>query len=109
MAFNEYLEIGNVPSGENCVQVSDKHDYMPAMRAETQKYKEMLLKRFPNCDLIELSIKSCPHDFGSYLDIRVKFDDNNDKSISQAYFIEANLPEKWSDNEVLTWVADVED
>lgn len=104
----EYIEIECTPYNESCVQVS-KNDYMPAMRAEANKYLNMLRARFPNCDKVTMSIHSNPHDFGDYLDIRIKYDDNDDIATQQAFFIEGNLPEKWSDESILLFVAEETD
>ena len=100
--MSDYLEISCTPTSENCVQVSKNSDYMPAMRAEANRYVEMLKLRFPNCDAVDLVIKSNPHDFGSYLDIRIVW--YTEIGREQAFFIESNEPEKWTDAEVLTFV-----
>ena len=102
------ISISGTPTGEDCVQVSSHEDYMPAMRAECNRYLDMLRKRFPNCDRVQLVIHSNPHDFGSYLDISVKYDDNDNIAEQQAYFIENNEPENWTDTEVLTFVPEVD-
>ena len=101
--MTDYLEIGGTtPSDEECVNVSKTVDYMPAMRAEANRFVEMLKLRFPNCDAVDFVIKSNPHDFGSYLDIRAVF--HNEIGREQAFFIEGNMPCKWTDTEVLTFV-----
>ena len=103
------LSISGTPTGEDCVQVSSHEDYMPAMRAECNRYLDMLRKRFPNCDRVNISIHRNPHDFGTYLDIEISWDDNDNIAEQQAYFIENNEPEKWTDAEVLTFVAEETD
>jgi len=101
--MTDYLELGGTtPSDEDCVNVSSKVDYMPAMRAEANRYVEMLKLRFPNCDAVDFVIKTNPHDFGSYLDIRAVF--YTEIGREQAFFIEENMPSKWTDTEVLTFV-----
>lgn len=105
--MSDKIYIEGTPADEECVQVSKDTDYMPAMRAECIRFIEMLRLRFPNCNEVEFSINRNPHDFGAYLDIKITF--YNDIGGQQAYFIEENLPSKWSDTEVLTFVATVED
>jgi len=105
--MRDYLDIGETtPWGENCVQVDPNKDYMPAMRAEANRFKDMLNKRFAK--LIEATgiyfrIASNPHDFGSYLSLRICFDDNDEKQINAAYFIEENMPATWDDDYVFDW------
>ena len=98
----DYLEIGCTPASEDCVQVDSNKDYMPAMRADAKRYVEMLKLRFPNCGAVKLCIKSNSHDFGDYLDVRLKY--YTAEGENQALFIERNLPERWTDAEVLTYV-----
>lgn len=106
--MRDFLDIESAPYEENCVQVNPKTNYMPAMRAEAIKFKEMLEKRFAK--LIEqtgvyLRIASNSHDFGSYLSIKICFDDSNEKQIDAAYFIESNMPATWDDDYVFDWPA----
>jgi len=42
-----------------------------------------------------LTIKTFNHDFGSYKEIVVYFDDTIEESWKYAFNIEANAPEKW--------------
>ena len=80
--MRDYLDIESAPYGEDCVQVNPNIDYMPAMMAETKRFKEMLERRFAK--LIEktgiyFKIARNPHDFGTYLSLQVVFDDENEK------------------------------
>lgn len=100
---NEYLELGTTPADEECVQVSSSEDYIGPMKVECRRYIDMLKKRFPNCTNVQFSIKSCTHDFGTYYEVVVYYDDRNE---GEAYFIENNLPQLWSDSEVLTYTPD---
>ena len=103
----DYIEIETTPCNEDCIQVKTDADYMPEMRLEANKYRYMLYQRFPFINQLALSgkfgikIASCSHDFGSYLELRIFFDENDSVLCDAAYFIESNLPENWTDNEVL--------
>ena len=104
--MRDYLDSETSPYEENGVQVSSSCDYMPAMREEANRFRAMLEKRFAK--LIEstgiyLRIASNPHDFGSYLSIKICFDDENEKQCDAAYFIESNMPATWDDNYVFDW------
>jgi hypothetical protein len=93
----ETLELGSVPSNEECIQVNPKTDYLPAMRAECKRYKELLEKLFPVPKDVRawFVIKSNPHDFGTYLEVAVKYDENDDAACVYAYNVEDNLPANW--------------
>ena len=104
--MRDYLDIESAPYGEDCVQVNPNIDYMPAMMAETKRFKEMLERRFAK--LIEktgiyFKIARNPHDFGTYLSLQVVFDDENEKQTDAACFIESNCPETWDDDTVFDW------
>ena len=125
MSMNFEILAGS-PLDEDCVQVSND-DYMPAMREELNKFKEMLEKRFApileaNSDM-RLKIKWESHDFGRYCEVAIYFpeypeedyDSEHDKGLentenidknSQIWrivnFMESHLPLTWSDIKVFT-------
>lgn len=104
--MKDYLTLGPTPCEEDCQQVgTDSYDSVKA-REELVRYKEMLISRFPNApEYSRFGIKSFPHDFGSYSEVVVYFDDSEYAKDSQeyAYFVESNLPSTWNDNQVLDW------
>jgi len=98
--MKDYIELGSAPWAEDCVQVGSEN-YWQRMHEECLRYKKMLQNRFP-----ELSgrffIKTFPHDFGSYKVVCFSFDDRDQLATTQAFFVEAHLPERWADGEVFT-------
>lgn len=106
----EYLELGNSPLFEDCVQVSNTNvDYLPLMHAELKRYVEMLRKRFPFADGKNdcyFSIKFFPHDFGQYGEVVIKYYET-EESWDIVSFIEDHLPEYWNDEKVYS-IEDVE-
>jgi hypothetical protein len=101
--MRDYVSLSSVPADEDCAQVGSP-DYPERMKAESKRYIELLNKRFINPpEGSYFSRKSFPHDFGTYHEIVVYFDDENKDEIDFAFFVEANLPAKWSDTEVLDW------
>lgn len=104
--MREYLELGSVPFGENCVQVG-ADDYYTKYREESNRYIEQLKHRFPEINNVNcyFSIKGFPHEFGTYHEVVINYNDNDDAAINFAFFVENNLPEYWNDNEVLLYEA----
>lgn len=91
--MRDYIELGPTPSGEDCAQVgTDK--YPEQSLAESRRYCDMLQKKFPKANF---GIRSFPHDFGTYREVVVYFDDDVDGSLSVALDVERNLPETWED------------
>jgi hypothetical protein len=95
----DFISIGCTPASENCVQVSKTEYYMDKMLAECDRYKEMLQAKFADCTKVTIAVKTFPHDFGSYAEVVVKYDDNDNEAAAQAIHIENNSPMTWSDTE----------
>lgn len=92
----EYMEIGPTPFGEDCAQVGDP-DYAMNAKMECNRYIELLNSLFPQAADVNafFSVKSFPHDFGTYYEVCVNFDPEDTKSVDFAYNVDANLPEFW--------------
>ena len=98
----DFIELGSTPSGEDCVQVNDRENYIPAMRKECERYKTMLEAKFPIPDNVtaHFKIKNNPHDFGDYLEVAIVYYCEDEKSNQFALFIDSNIPEYWTETEV---------
>jgi hypothetical protein len=96
--MRESLELGPTPCDEECAQVG-KDDYFTKARPECRRYIELLNKKFgkPPGEAY-FYVKSNPHDFGSYLEVAIKFDPNNRDEAAFAYHVESNLPATWTDD-----------
>lgn len=101
---DETFYIGNAPTDEEVVQVSKNEDYYQEQKEQCIRYRDMLRKRFPNCNNVFITIEESTHDEGSYNEVVVKF---NAKDVAEANFIEENLPSKWTDTEVLNYEKEV--
>jgi hypothetical protein len=102
--MKDYVNIGITPSGEDCIQVSKTENYLPAMRKQAERFKTLLEKAFPPKGNGYLSIKSFPHDFGSYLEVVANFDDADEEGQKWAYDLEGAVPETWAELEKLAGV-----
>jgi hypothetical protein len=98
--MRDYLNLESAPYNEECIQVTDKKPYIQEMIEECRKYKTLLTELFPiPSDIKEntyFTIKTFPHDFGSYKEVCIIFDDENEKSCNFAYYVENNLPSNWN-------------
>jgi hypothetical protein len=91
----DYITIGSSPTGELCAQVGSDN-YEARARKECVAFKNQLLRVFPNIpDGTYLSVKSFPHDFGSYLEVVCWYDNEDEDSRNYAYNM--NTPEYWDD------------
>lgn len=95
--MKDSISIGCTPSAEDCVQVSRDGDYMPAMRAECRRFRDLLTRAYPACRFV---IRSNPHDFGSYLEVEAVYDDQDESAMNAAFEAES-CPETWAELEAL--------
>jgi porphobilinogen deaminase len=97
--MRDYLDLAPTPIDEPCAMVEKTGDYLPRMRAECRAFVHQLERTFPEALEAGCSfrVKSNAHEFGSYLEVQVCFNDNDEHMTHWAYMIEAELPELWDD------------
>ena len=97
--MRDYFELGCTPAEEDCVQVERTGTYMPAMKAELARYRELLRVLFPIPDDLDVyfAIKWEDHDFGRYGEVAIFFNDNDPRTIEFACFVEEHTPATWDD------------
>ncbi len=95
---NETLELGTtVPIDEPCAQVGSDN-YSANSRKEAQAFIKQIIRQHGQPPAgVSLSTKNNPHDFGSYLDVVIKFDEDNEAASNYAYGVENDLPYNWDD------------
>jgi hypothetical protein len=95
----DFISIGCTPAAEDCVQVNSEIYYLDDMLKECDRYKEMLQAKFADCTKVTIAVKTFPHDFGSYAEVVVKYDNEDIEALAQAIHIENNMPMNWTDTE----------
>lgn len=102
----DFLEVGSAPHEEECVQVDSKTDYAPAMKAECARFIAAIKSKLGvPPEGARLYIKGSPHDFGSYYEVAVKFNVDNEEACNYAYAVEEHAPETWDDTAPFDWKA----
>jgi hypothetical protein len=96
--MRDYLELATtVPSDEPCAQVGSDN-YTRNSRLEAEAFRDQIYRVFGDPPAgTGIRIKSCPHDFGSYLDLQIAYDDDEDDSCGWTFEVESNLPERWDE------------
>lgn len=113
-AMREYIELGPVPHNEECTPVRKDGDYLPAMKAECLRHAEGLANHFAPVlqahPSLRFSVKSFPHEFGTYCEAVVSAPDNDDAALSAAWGIQDHLPGTWNEleNSVSAWMPEHE-
>lgn len=83
------------PHEEPCAQVGSPN-YSSNSRIEARTFINQLIRENGNPpDGVRFKITSHPHDFGSYLDVSIIFNDEDEACSNYAYDIESNTPDHW--------------
>lgn len=99
--MRDYISIGSTPCDEECAQVGDS-DYRSKAINECKRFIELIRKvngPEPELSTAILLTKSFPHDFGTYYEVVVQFDDEDEIGLDYALFVEGNSPQRWDENE----------
>ena len=95
--MRDIMELGPSPCEEDCAQVGDP-DYDERSRQECHRYIARIRQVLGNePDGARLTIKSFPHDFGSYREVVCVYDDADEEASTYAYRCEAEAPARWED------------
>jgi hypothetical protein len=95
--MRDKLELAPTPVEEDCEQLGP--NYNPARaRAECKAFIGQLKRQFgdppPGASLI---VTSNHHDFGTYHEVAVRFEDGDRDAVGYAFRLEAELPDHWDD------------
>jgi hypothetical protein len=95
------MNIGSSPADEDCVQVGSDN-YAARAKQECLRYIELLRRKFgPEPAGTRLVTKGFPHDFGTYYEVCVVYDDNDRAGLDYALLLEGNSPATWDDDKPL--------
>lgn len=96
--MRDYFELATtVPNDEPCAQVGSDN-YMVNARMEANAFRDQIYRVFgepPSGTGIRINANA--HDFGTYLDLQIVYDDGNDASCDWAFGVEGNLPQTWDE------------
>lgn len=97
--MKNYLTLGSTPYDENCAQVGNDN-YYDQSQIELHIYGKYIQRLFPEIlvsKTLYLKIKSFPHDFGTYKELVIYYDNSNEKEYNLALNIDSNLPKNWDE------------
>ena len=93
---HQIMNIGPVPTEENAAQVGSA-DYDEQSRRECRVFLRMLERLYPIPEdtPASLVVKSFPHDFGSYREVCVRYDESHPEAVEYAFELESDTPAQW--------------
>lgn len=91
----DYVVIGSSPYDEDCAQVGTP-DYSSKCKLELNEFRRQLIEKFGEPPFgARLRIKSFPHDFGTYHELVVEYNDNNEEAEDYAFKLEDHGIDTW--------------
>jgi hypothetical protein len=98
--MRDFIDLGGTaPPEEECAQVGSRdYDYHERARKEARALIAQIRRLLGDePDNVRLSIKSHPHDFGSYLTVVCHYDDRDPVSSAYASRCDNECPREWDD------------
>ena len=95
--MRDYVSIGSTPCNEDCVQVGAE-DYSRLSGIECGAFIDAIKKKMGEPPGgAYLTVKSFPHDFGSYKEVCCVFDEENEAATNYAFDCEGKAPATWEE------------
>jgi hypothetical protein len=91
----DYMEFDTAPSEEKCASVGEDNYYIKA-KMEYDALVNQIKQIFGLVpETVSFRFKGCPHDFGTYYQLMIKYDENNEAAEEYIYKIENEFPKFW--------------
>ena len=102
--MRDYITIGSTPCDEECAQVGAE-GYMERVNKECRVYirqlwRQLLVKGITPHNAPEtfnLVVKGNAHDFGTYFEVAIRYDDSNQEAMELALDLENLVPTNWDE------------
>jgi hypothetical protein len=95
--MRDYITIGATPCEEPCAQVG-ADNYREQSMKECIAFKKQLRRQFgEEPEGAQIVTKSFPHDFGTYHEVCVVFEDENEVAVNYAFGVENSTPANWDE------------
>lgn len=93
------ISLGPCPAEEECTQLGTV-GYETIAKSECERFIDLIRskcgKEPPGAKLI---VKGCPHDFGTYYEVYVRFDTDDSQATEYAFMLDREVPQSWEDFE----------
>ncbi len=101
MAHDYYYTLGAAPSEEACVQLGDTN-YVARARAEIRAFRGQILRhceanKHPLPNGVVLVNKAKLHEFGTYYELDVRYDPDNDTHCCFIDWLDNTAPSEWDE------------
>lgn len=95
-----HLTLGSAPVSESCAQLGITPDYEAVANRECGVYRDQLVRIYQEAHggrkpPFKLVIKDHPHDFGTYYEVGVDYQDDDQEELEAVFWLDGNTPESW--------------
>jgi len=95
--MRDNLTLDPTPSGEECAQIGSDN-YMARAQKECDAYLHQLERTFPVMpEDTYFAVKRNPHEFGTYLEVVVFFETEDEASSNFAFAVDGDKPTHWDE------------
>ena len=93
--MKDEMVIGSSPINEDCAQVGSP-DYFEKAQKECKAFLKQLVRVFGEPpEKAKLKVKGFSHDFGTYYEVVVDYNDEVEKEVDYAFLLEGEMLENW--------------
>lgn len=95
--MRDYINIGPTPNNEDCSQVGTDYYHIKS-KIETKAFMQQLYREFPEVlktKTLSFSVKTFQHEFGSYKEVVLNYDDSNEEEYEMVFDIDKKIPSNW--------------
>lgn len=92
----DWINLGTIPYDEDCAQTGVTIDHEKMNKIECQVLIEQLEETFPE-SVGMYKRNTNHHDFGTYYDVEIGFEEGNEQQMDIAFKVEENYPANWTD------------
>lgn len=93
----DYITLGSTPCSEECAAVGQE-DYLVRSMNECNIFIRQLERLHPDlAEGMRFSTRSFHHDFGTYREVVLLFNETDEHQVSVMAQVEGNLPEFWDE------------
>lgn len=101
--MKDKVYIGPCPIDERGAQIGDP-DFSNKNIEECRKYIDLIIKKFGEPPKgAKVYYVQEQHDFGSYREVVISYDENHPESVRYAFTVESESPRTWDDNSPYEW------
>ncbi len=95
--MKDYLEFETTPFNEPCSQIGDE-EYTRDSILECRVLQRQIIRTVGEPpEGSHFYRRSCPHDFGTYHELALSFDDNDESHTEYMQSVERNFPANWDE------------